>query len=160
MTFMPRALASIADSRNALQRLSLVFHAEVLTDVPFVVDPNQKLALEARNVTFEWEKSAPKDVKNTNDKAKDDSDSHDEPFQVRNINISLPRGILAGIVGSVGSGKSSLLQGLIGEMKKVEGELSFGGQVAYCPQTAWIQNATVVSSALLYARYVQTLTGC
>lgn len=35
--------------------------------------------------------------------------------------------------------------GLIGEMRKVGGRVSFGGRVAYCAQTAWIQNATLVS---------------
>jgi ATP-binding cassette, subfamily C (CFTR/MRP), member 1 len=30
-------------------------------------------------------------------------------------------------------------------MRKVQGEVTFGGRVAYCPQTAWIQNATLVS---------------
>lgn len=33
--------------------------------------------------------------------------------------------------------------GLVGEMRKVSGRVSFGGQVAYCAQTAWIQNATL-----------------
>ena len=40
--------------------------------------------------------------------------------------------------------QSSLLQGLIGEMRKIKGHVSFGGRVAYCSQTAWIQNATLV----------------
>lgn len=31
-------------------------------------------------------------------------------------------------------------------MRKVQGEVVFGGRVAYCPQTAWIQNATLVST--------------
>lgn len=40
--------------------------------------------------------------------------------------------------------QSSLLLGLIGEMRKLQGHVSFGGRVAYCAQTAWIQNATLV----------------
>ncbi|KAH7884664.1 ABC protein [Phlebopus sp. FC_14] len=64
-------------------------------------------------------------------------------FRVRNVTLTVPRGQLAAIVGPVGSGKSSLLQGIIGEMRKLSGHVSFGGRVAYCPQTAWIQNATL-----------------
>ncbi|CAE7132182.1 unnamed protein product, partial [Rhizoctonia solani] len=64
-------------------------------------------------------------------------------FKLRGINLSLPRGQLCAIVGTVGSGKSSLLQGLIGEMRKEKGSVTFGGSVGYCPQTAWIQSATV-----------------
>ncbi|KIJ14255.1 hypothetical protein PAXINDRAFT_169871 [Paxillus involutus ATCC 200175] len=64
-------------------------------------------------------------------------------FQVRNVTLTIPRGQLAAIVGPVGSGKSSLLQGIVGEMRRVSGHVSLGGPVAYCPQTAWIQNATL-----------------
>jgi ABC-type transport system involved in cytochrome bd biosynthesis fused ATPase/permease subunit len=35
-------------------------------------------------------------------------------FKLKDVNISLPRGQLCAVVGPVGSGKSSLLQGLIG----------------------------------------------
>nr|CAG8556518.1 4134_t:CDS:10 [Entrophospora candida] len=62
---------------------------------------------------------------------------------LRNINLNIAKGKLVGVVGSVGSGKSSLLSALVGEMKKVKGETEFSGSVGYCPQTAWIQNATL-----------------
>ncbi|KAJ6530726.1 hypothetical protein B0H19DRAFT_967486 [Mycena capillaripes] len=62
--------------------------------------------------------------------------------------MRIPRGTLAGVVGRVGVGKSSLMQGPIGEMRRIGGELSFGGGVAYCAQTAWIQNATVRENVL------------
>ena len=51
--------------------------------------------------------------------------------------------LTAAVTGPVGSGKSSLLQGLIGEMRRTAGTVRFHGSVAYCPQSAWIQNATV-----------------
>ncbi|CAG8455262.1 7608_t:CDS:2, partial [Dentiscutata heterogama] len=63
--------------------------------------------------------------------------------QLFNINVSIPHGKLIAIVGSVRSGKSSLLTALVGEMKKIKGEVLFGGNVGYCPQSAWIQNATL-----------------
>ena len=46
-------------------------------------------------------------------------------------------------IGQVGSGKSSLLSALIGDMVKKGGALSIDGAVAYVPQQAWIQNATL-----------------
>lgn len=52
------------------------------------------------------------------------------------------------LVGPVGSGKSSFLQALIGEMKRVNGTVAFGGSVGYCAQTAWIQNATLKNNVV------------
>lgn len=79
----------------------------------------------------------------------DHRDSHDaspndeqEP-QVRDINITIPRGQLCAIVGPVGAGKSSLLSSMIGEMKRISGSVTFGGSVGYCAQQAWIQNASL-----------------
>ncbi|KAF8896584.1 P-loop containing nucleoside triphosphate hydrolase protein [Infundibulicybe gibba] len=150
MMFLPRALSANADARNALKRLKLVFYAEVMGEVAFPVDRNQELALKVENVTFEWE--APSDSGGTG-KGKSESLRSSEstintPFQVRDINMEIPRGSLVAVVGRVGSGKSSLLQGLIGEMRKTRGHLSFGGKMAYCPQSAWIQNATLRDNIL------------
>ena len=58
---------------------------------------------------------------------------------MQNVSLTIPRGQLVAVVGTIGSGKSSLLQGLIGEMRRTAGSVTFGGSVAYCSQTAWIQ---------------------
>lgn len=60
-------------------------------------------------------------------------------FKLKDISLTIPRGRLTAIVGPVGSGKSSLLQGLIGEMRREKGTVKFGGSVGYCQQSAWIQ---------------------
>ena len=67
---------------------------------------------------------------------------------LRNITFSVKRGSLTAIVGPVGSGKSSLLSGLLGEMKLVGGNVSVSGRVCYCPQQAWIQNANLKENIL------------
>ena len=64
-------------------------------------------------------------------------------FALSNINIRIPRGQLVMVVGAVGTGKSSLLSSLVGEMHRVDGTAVVGGSVAYCPQSAWIQNTTL-----------------
>ncbi|RIB07051.1 ABC transporter [Gigaspora rosea] len=86
-------------------------------------------------------------------------------FQLSNINVSIPHGKLVAIVGSVRSGKSSLLSSLVGEMKRIKGEILFGGNVAYCPQTAWIQNATLkdnITFGLPFdeGKYLQVIKDC
>ena len=47
------------------------------------------------------------------------------------------------IVGAVGTGKSSLLSALVGEMRHLDGAAVVSGSIAYCPQSGWIQNATL-----------------
>ena len=64
-------------------------------------------------------------------------------FKLKDIDLSIPRGSLTAIVGSIGSGKSSLLQGLVGEMRRTEGKVTFSGTTSLCAQSPWIQNATV-----------------
>ena len=64
-------------------------------------------------------------------------------FTLPSITIRIPRGQLVMVVGAVGSGKSSLLSALVGEMHRVDGTAVVGGSIAYCPQSAWIQNTTL-----------------
>ena len=52
------------------------------------------------------------------------------------------------VVGTVGSGKSSLLSALLGEMVRYEGEANVRGKVAYVPQQAWMRNATLRNNIL------------
>lgn len=41
------------------------------------------------------------------------------------INLKIPEGMLIAVVGQVGSGKSSLVSALLGEMNKLEGTVNF-----------------------------------
>jgi ATP-binding cassette, subfamily C (CFTR/MRP), member 1 len=88
-------------------------------------------------------KDAPKTT-SEEDKEKDkEKEKEDPPFAMSNVRLQVPRGGFVAVVGKIGSGKSSLLQGLIGEMRRTRGEVVFGGSVAYVPQSAWIMNATL-----------------
>nr|GAT50189.1 ABC protein [Mycena chlorophos] len=163
MMFLPRALSNIVDAKNALTRLTGTFYAETIDREPFIIDPNQKNALMASRVSFQWESATWGDTnvsaktgksakeRRAADELKEDVPEkldEQEPFAVRNINMQIQRGTLAGIVGRVGSGKSTLISGLIGEVRCASGEFSFGGTVAYCAQTAWIMNATLRENVL------------
>ena len=52
------------------------------------------------------------------------------------INLKIPSGKLVAVVGQVGSGKSSLLSALLGEMDKLSGRVNV--HVSTCPQTMLI----------------------
>lgn len=66
-----------------------------------------------------------------------------EPFKLHGMDFKIGRNELVAIIGSVGSGKSSLLAALAGDMRRTNGQVTMGASRAFCPQYAWIQNATV-----------------
>uniref|UniRef100_A0A674BHR1 Canalicular multispecific organic anion transporter 2-like n=1 Tax=Salmo trutta TaxID=8032 RepID=A0A674BHR1_SALTR len=84
--------------------------------------------------------------------------SHDEldPESVDRNNT----GSLLAVVGHVGCGKSSLVSALLGEMEKMEGDISIRGSVAYVPQQAWIQNATLRDNILFGKAYNEQKYRC
>ncbi|CAG8807269.1 3136_t:CDS:2, partial [Racocetra persica] len=135
---LPIVIGSITDAYVAINRINEFLLADELSVLP-VINPDEKYAIKVTDGEFIWENfTSAGSTKNL-------VNSHllSPKSQLRNINISIPRGKLIAIVGSAGSGKSSLLSALVGEMKRIKGEVSFGGNVGYCPQTAWIQNATL-----------------
>ncbi len=71
-----------------------------------------------------------------------------EPFKLQDINLEIGRNELVAVIGSVGSGKTSLLAALAGDMRKTSGQVVFGASKAFCPQYAWIQNTTVRQNIL------------
>ena len=66
-----------------------------------------------------------------------------EPFALQNILLKIKTGSKVGVVGPVGSGKSSLLSAIIGEMPQTAGSINRYGKLAYCNQQPWILTETV-----------------
>ncbi|KND00120.1 uncharacterized protein SPPG_04462 [Spizellomyces punctatus DAOM BR117] len=85
------------------------------------------------------------------------SSTDDQPTETlplfRNLNLTIERGSLTAVVGSVGSGKSSLLSAIIGEMSKLDGKVHVRGTVAYCTQQPWIQTETLKANILFGQPY-------
>lgn len=67
---------------------------------------------------------------------------------LKNINLEVKKGSLTAVVGSVGSGKSSLISALLGEMEKHSGAVNVDGSLAFVSQLAWIQNETLMNNIL------------
>lgn len=117
-----------------------VFLSETLATT-FVVDDKLDHAVIVKDASFVWEKSSSSLDSSKGSKRSRRADAsitvaeeQTEPSGIYDINLVVPRGQLLCVVGSVGAGKSSLLQGLIGEMRKTQGEVVFGAsQVMCCP---------------------------
>ncbi|ORY40168.1 P-loop containing nucleoside triphosphate hydrolase protein [Rhizoclosmatium globosum] len=70
-------------------------------------------------------------------------------FALENFSFSVKKGSLVAVVGATGSGKSSLLAGLAGSMRKTSGNATIFGSVAYCPQEPWIISGTIQENITL-----------
>uniref|UniRef100_F6WVF1 ATP-binding cassette sub-family C member 5 n=1 Tax=Monodelphis domestica TaxID=13616 RepID=F6WVF1_MONDO len=81
------------------------------------------------------------------------------------IDLEIEEGKLVGICGSVGSGKTSLISAILGQMTLLEGSIAVNGTFAYVAQQAWILNATLRDNILFgkefdEERYNAVLNGC
>ncbi|XP_030855895.1 ATP-binding cassette sub-family C member 9 [Strongylocentrotus purpuratus] len=88
---------------------------------------------------------------------------------VSNVDITIPAGKLTIIVGAVGSGKSSLLGAMMGEMTARSGivQIHKKGRIAYAPQKAWLINTTVRKNIIFEldknmnkSRYQEVIRAC
>ncbi|CAN0919726.1 ABC transporter C family member 13 [Linum grandiflorum] len=93
------------------------------------------------------------------------SDEKPENTVLYHVNLSLPKGTLIVVTGEVGSGKSSLLGAILGEMQLINGYIHSSGTVAYVPQVPWILAGTIRDNILFgknydSKRYLDTVKAC
>uniref|UniRef100_A0AAR2LA44 ATP-binding cassette, sub-family C (CFTR/MRP), member 2 n=1 Tax=Pygocentrus nattereri TaxID=42514 RepID=A0AAR2LA44_PYGNA len=108
-------------------------------------DNSHSAAVSVTDGTFTWERNG-------------------QPF-LKNVSLDINPGSLVAVVGAVGSGKSSLISALLGEMHNLSGSVNIKGSVAYVPQQAWIQNATLKDNILFGSdldelRFQRVLEAC
>lgn len=141
----------------------------VLTDEKADVLNERNVAIEVRNGSFEWslfnfEENGKNDEgkKEQKDEIVEPSDSKKKfkiserensvedgvvnetrkSFQLKDLNFSVRKGEFVVITGQIGSGKSSILHALNGQMTRLTGSVVMNGSALMCG-APWIQNATV-----------------
>ncbi|AET39329.1 ATP-binding cassette glutathione S-conjugate transporter YCF1 Ecym_4265 [Eremothecium cymbalariae DBVPG len=72
---------------------------------------------------------------------------------LKNINFQARKGELSCIVGKVGTGKSALIQAMLGDLFRVKGSATLHGSVAYVSQVSWIMNGTIKDNILFGYKY-------
>uniref|UniRef100_A0A8C7ZG39 Cystic fibrosis transmembrane conductance regulator n=1 Tax=Oryzias sinensis TaxID=183150 RepID=A0A8C7ZG39_9TELE len=72
---------------------------------------------------------------------------------LKNISLHLEEGKMLAVAGSTGSGKSSLLMMILGELVPTEGKIRHSGRISYSPQTAWIMPGTIRDNILFGLTY-------
>ncbi|XP_044013895.1 ATP-binding cassette sub-family C member Sur-like [Aphidius gifuensis] len=85
-------------------------------------------------------------------------------FNINNIdsntltikNLEIPKGKLTLIVGKTGSGKTSIISAIIGELKLINGNINWllnNKKIAYVSQRVWLQNTTLRENILFGNNY-------
>ena len=76
----------------------------------------------------------------------------DSEILLKGVNLTIPRGRHIAITGAVGSGKSLLLNAILGEVHPITGNIQVQGiRVAYCSQTVWLENLTPYENVFRWA---------
>ncbi|XP_077258455.1 multidrug-Resistance like Protein 1 isoform X1 [Temnothorax americanus] len=130
LSMLPMMIGNIVQAYVSVKRINQFMNMEELDPNNVQHDPSDPHAFVIENGSFCW-----------------DSEEIERPI-LRNINFHVEQGQLVAIVGTVGSGKSSLLSALLGEMNKLSGKVNTKGSIAYVSQQAWIQNATLQDNVL------------
>ncbi|TFK49961.1 multidrug resistance-associated ABC transporter [Heliocybe sulcata] len=142
------------ESKNAIEiDGDFVWEKSILVHTRYTIgswEPQTGQSKEHRNEKDKKEKDRGKEADVLPTIAGDSTpvDPEEQPFELNGLHLKIPRGSFVAVVGQIGSGKSSLLQAMLGEMRKTRGSVTFGGSVAYAPQTPWIMNASLKENVL------------
>ncbi|KAM6956767.1 ATP-binding cassette sub-family C member 2 [Aplochiton taeniatus] len=128
LAMLPMLIAAMVQTAVSKRRLEKFLGGVDLDPSIVRHDSSFNTAVSVCNGTFAWERDA-------------------NPV-LKNISLDIKPGRLVAVVGAVGSGKSSLISALLGEMHSSKGFVNVQGSVAYVPQQAWIQNATLRDNIL------------
>ncbi|XP_075974237.1 multidrug resistance-associated protein 1-like [Anticarsia gemmatalis] len=145
MSMLPHVISNVIQTYVSIKRLNKFLNSDELDTSVIDHNPNESDQILVEEGNFSWDDDA-------------------EPL-LQNINVHIPRGSLVAVVGAVGSGKSSLLAALLGEMNKVSGRVNIKGVTSYVAQQSWIQNATVQNNILFGKtldrnKYSQIIEAC
>lgn len=130
----PVFFASMAVTRQAavlpsLQRIMALMAAEESEPIARSYSPSDpEAAIEFKNASFVY------------------SSYKDDPAQSWKLEIGtvvIPRNKFTAVIGPTGSGKSSLLQAILGEMTVNGGSFDVYGRIAYVAQDAWVMSGTL-----------------
>ncbi|QRG38744.1 hypothetical protein FDK38_003162 [Candidozyma auris] len=142
LAVVPMVITNIVESQVAISRLTKFLTGSELQPNAVTKLPKAstlgEVAVSIKNGTFLWSKK-----------------KGEESYKVAlsNINMSVKKGELDCIVGRVGSGKSSIIQSLLGDLYKLDGEVKVRGKVAYVSQVPWIINGSVKENILFGHKY-------
>ena len=134
-------LSNIESNNNNIQYENINTNLNINTLIPINKDLEQNPQITKDGVNIQIE--IPEDV--------------NFDVTLKNINFEVKPGEIIGIIGEVGSGKSSLLNAILNSLillnpKECDG-IHINGKIGYVAQNVWIQNATLKDNVLFFKKY-------
>lgn len=169
MNLLPMATSFAVDALIALERVTAFLQSEdgENTVERFLLTDSEN-AIEVKGATFQWdvehqELLAPKTIAQI-DAEYDDSEQDLSFPGLKDISLNIKRGEFVLITGSIGTGKTSLLNAIDGSMRKESGDSKIYGSISFCSYP-WVQNATIrdnITFGLPYDRqkYRDVINAC
>ncbi|KAL2903563.1 ABC transporter C family member 3 [Bienertia sinuspersici] len=132
---LPELISMIAQTRVSVARIENCLRDEdQMKLLAYRKYRASSLAIDVENGEYSWDTS--------NHYARKPTIRISEPLKIE-------KGCKVAVCGSVGSGKSSLLCSILGEIPRISGrEIKVYGEKAYVPQNSWIQTGTVRDNIL------------
>ena len=140
LTLFPYTFKSTVDMLVSLGRITEFLNANEINEkknIRYSKAKTKNHAIELKNASFTWNHSV-------------------KPYVLKNINMRIAKGSVTAIVGVVGSGKSSIIQAILGEMEMISGEISSDGKISYVSQQAWIQNMSLKNNIIFNQTYEES----
>ncbi|XP_040061750.2 multidrug resistance-associated protein 1-like [Ixodes scapularis] len=128
MFLIPAFISNVVQTRVSIMRIQRFLLSSEVKECSVGRQLKEGDAVSVKNGTFSWF-------------------SHKTPV-LNNINVTVKTGQLIAVVGPVGSGKSSLLSAILGNLRIFSGSVDRAESVAYSPQCPWIQNKTLRENVL------------
>jgi ABC-type multidrug transport system fused ATPase/permease subunit len=150
LNLLPMATSFAVDALIAMERVAKFLQAEdgenTIQRLPLQDSDN---AIEIVNGNFKWDLEQQVQHELTPKKTNGTAESLlDLSFPgLTDINMTIKRGELILITGSIGTGKTSLLNSIDGGMRKESGESRVYGSLTFCSYP-WVQNATIRENIL------------
>ncbi|CAH1368627.1 unnamed protein product, partial [Tenebrio molitor] len=137
--FFPYAIAQIAETNVAITRIKrFLLMSETTVGDPTPLSPHWK-----RYSKQESEKSGDPKISLINVSAK-----IDDEVCLQNVSLEIQPGELTAVIGQVGSGKTALLNVILGEMQPCLGNVAVNGVVSYAAQEPWLFAGSVRQNIL------------
>lgn len=136
---------NVAEALVSVHRIQKFLESDEIIPVKQLI--NKKPSVEIKDGSFMWD---------VDESSLQSPRSPRNKYVLNNINFSANSPELVAIVGPVGCGKSSFLQALLGDVKLINGDISYSGRIAYSSQTPFIQNETLRDNILFGKPFNET----